>query len=815
MGMNKNNALSLTHALSLQQHPQLLTDSRAANFSEGAVFFAISGKSHDGHQYLNDLYSKGIRQFVVENESKVDLNFLAEANIFLVENSVTCLQDIASFHRNQFSIPVIGITGSNGKTIVKEWLYQLLAPDFSIVKSPKSYNSQIGVPLSVWQMGVEHNLAIFEAGISTTNEMSNLQRVIKPTIGIFTNIGPAHSEGFQSMEAKIQEKAKLFVDAEKIIYCKKHESIASFLTSNFSEEKLIGWDLLLLTDSCWLIVGDTKYEIRLPFKDSASVENLMHCIVAMLQFGISVSTIQNRIGSLVNIPMRLELKAGKNNNYLIDDTYNNDPEGLKIALQFMQQQDMKRNKVLILSEMHEIGLEPSVLYRQISTLVSKKNISIFIGIGKEIAKHKLLFPINSLFYDDVDELIEFLPNLEIKDSLLLIKGARVFQFERIVQFLAQKIHRTVLEINLNALANNLKVFRQIVKPETKIMVMVKAFAYGSGTHEIAHLLQYHKVDYLAVAYTDEGVQLREHNITLPIMVMNPSVDEFETLAKYNLEPEIYSFSILKSLVVSRQSSVNGRHSQTTNYELRTTKIHLAIDTGMHRLGFEEDNIDELCEVLSTNNIQVASVFSHLVGADGAEFDDFSEKQALLFDKIAHQIEDVLGYTFLKHLLNSAGITRHTRFQYDMVRLGIGLYGIEADGHPANFHLQNVSTLKTIISQIRSVESGESVGYSRKGFVQKDSKIATLAIGYADGYSRVFGNGNGKVWIKGKLAPIIGNVCMDMCMVDITGVEAEEGDEVTVFGENLSVEQVAKWANTISYEILTSVSERVKRVYYLD
>jgi alanine racemase len=784
---------------------QLLTDSRAANFSEGVVFFAISGKSHDGHQYLNELYSKGIRQFVVENESKVDLTFLAEATIFLVENSVTCLQDIASFHRNQFSISVIGITGSNGKTIVKEWLFQLLAPDFSIVKSPKSYNSQIGVPLSVWQMGAAHNLAIFEAGISVIDEMANLERVIKPTIGIFTNIGPAHSEGFHSMEAKIEEKAKLFVDTEKIIYCIKHESIASFLISNFPKEKLIGWNLQLTGDSCWLIVGDTQYAIQLPFKDSASIENLIHCVVVMLELGTSISIIQNRIGSLANVPMRLELKAGKNNNYLIDDTYNNDPEGLKIALQFMQQQDMKRNKVLILSEMHEIGSESSVLYKQISTLVSDKNISTFIGIGKEIAKYKQLFPTNALFYDDVDELIELLPNLGIKDSLLLIKGARVFQFERIVQFLAQKIHRTVLEINLNALANNLKVFRQMVKPETKIMVMVKAFAYGSGTHEIAHLLQYHKVDYLAVAYTDEGVQLRENNITLPIMVMNPSVDEFETLAKYDLEPEIYSISILQALVVSRQSSVN----------VQNTKVHLAIDTGMHRLGFEENQISELCFILKIHDIQVASVFSHLVGADGAEFDDFSEKQALLFDKIAHQIENELGYTFLKHLLNSAGITRHTKFQYDMVRLGIGLYGIEAEGHPTNSHLQNVSTLKTIISQIRHVESGESVGYSRKSFVQKDSKIATLAIGYADGYSRVFGNGIGKVWIKGKIAPIIGNVCMDMCMVDITGIEAEEGDEAIVFGEYLSVEQVAKWGNTISYEILTSVSERVKRVYYLD
>jgi Alr-MurF fusion protein len=787
---------------------QLLTDSRAANFSEGTVFFAISGKSHDGHQYLNELYKNGIRQFVVEDKSKVDLKFLFEANVFLVENSIKCLQDIATFHRKRFLFPVIGITGSNGKTIVKEWLYQLLSPDFSIVKSPKSYNSQIGVPLSVWQMEAEYNLAIFEAGISTSGEMSNLEHIIKPTIGIFTNVGPAHSEGFDSFEAKIKEKAILFSHSKKIIYCKNHSIIDSFLLSNFPKEKLIAWDCQLSVGNCLLTIQESKYELQLPFKDSASIENLIHCVVLMLQFGISISTIQSRIRNLVNIPMRLELKAGKNNNYLIDDTYNNDPEGLKIALQFMQQQDMKCNKVLVLSEMHQIGLESSVLYKQISALVFEKNIGIFIGIGKEITKHSRLFPANALFYEDVESLLEELPDLAIKDSLVLIKGARVFQFERIVQFLAQKIHRTVLEINLNALANNLKVFRQMVKPETKIMVMVKAFAYGSGTHEIAHLLQYHKVDYLAVAYTDEGVQLRENNIILPIMVMNPSVDEFETLAKNNLEPEIYSFSILQSFIDYCQTSV-------LNHQIHTTKVHLAIDTGMHRLGFEEGQIAELCEILKVHKIKVASVFSHLVGADGAEFDDFSEKQALLFDKIAKKIENELGYKFLKHLLNSAGITRHTQYQYDMVRLGIGLYGIEAEGHPSNFHLQNVSTLKTIISQIRNVEKGESVGYSRKSFVQKNSKIATLAIGYADGYSRVFGNGNGKVWIKGKLAPIIGNVCMDMCMADITGIEAEEGDEVIVFGENLPVEKVALIANTISYEILTSVSERVKRVYFLD
>jgi len=482
----------------------------------------------------------------------------------------------------------------------------------------------------------------------------------------------------------------------------------------------------------------------------------------------------------------------------------------------MQQQDMKRRKVVVLSEMLETGLSPNVLYSQVALLLKEKKVDFLIGVGKELEYNKGLFEPNSTFFSTTEELLEAIPTLNLSDSLLLVKGARVFRFERIVQSLAQKIHRTVLEINLNALTHNLNTFRQMLNPETKMMVTVKAFAYGSGSHEVAHLLQYHKVDYLAVAYTDEGIELRENNITLPIMVMNPSADEFYKLEKYNLEPEIYSFEILKSFI-SHQSSVVSRqeYSQLTTRNLQPNKVHLAIDTGMHRLGFEEHEIDKLCGLIKNSNVQVASVFSHLVGADESTHDTFSETQAQSFERIATKIEAELGYKFIKHLLNSAGITRLAHYQYDMVRLGIGLYGIEADEHPTNKHLQNVGTLKTVISQIREVKKGETIGYSRKGIAEQDSRIASLAIGYADGYSRAFSNGVGKVWIKGQLAPIIGNVCMDMCMIDISDINAEEGDEVIVFGEQLHATEVAKWANTISYELLTNVSERVKRVFYLD
>ncbi len=802
----------------------LVIDSRHAVPSIGAVFFAIQGQHHDGHQFLSELYPKGIRQFVVEKETPSMRTAYPNANILLVTNTILALQEIAAWHRAQYGLKVVGITGSNGKTIVKEWLYQLLSPVWSVVKSPKSYNSQVGVPLSVWQIKSEHQVGLFEAGISHPEEMSALANIIRPSLGIFTNIGPAHAEGFSSLREKIKEKALLFVDCHRILYRKEYAELDEILRQEYPKERLLCWSfvpgadwqveiqaknghLVPLKLSRMGMEGPETDDYTLPFSDDASVENVVHCILMAKQLGLPQDQIQAGILQLSTIPMRLELKAGKQECYVIDDTYNNDPEGLRIALHFMQQQAVKKNKVVILSDMLETGISPATLYASLAKVLAEKQINTLIGVGKEISQYSYYFPPSSLFFPDTDALLSQLPSLSLANSLILVKGARVFRFERIVQFLVQKIHRTVLEINLNALSHNLNVFRQMLHPSTKLMVMVKAFAYGAGSYEVAHLLQYHKVDYLAVAYTDEGVELRDHHIHIPIMVMNPSPDEFEKLVQYNLEPEIYSFRVLEALITFLATSTKG----TAEYP-----IHLAIDTGMRRLGFVEEEILPLCELLaSAPHIKVASVFSHLVGADEAQFDDFSERQAQLFLKIAQQLEQGLGYPVMKHLLNSAGITRLRRYQFDMVRLGIGLYGIETETHPESKRLQTVGTLKTVVSQMHEVKAGESVGYSRKGKVTRDSLIATIAIGYGDGYSRAFSNGVGKAMVKGHRVPVIGNVCMDMTMLDVTGIEVAEGDEVILFGKDLPVTELAKSIQTIPYEMLTNVSERVKRVFYVD
>jgi Alr-MurF fusion protein len=798
----------------------LVFDSRLATASLSSVFFAINGLNHDGHRFVSPLYQRGIRQFVIEKKEFVDLSVIPLANVLLVDDSVEALQKLAIWHRNIFPIPAIGITGSNGKTIVKEWLYQLLSPSYKVVKSPKSYNSQIGVPLSVWQIKPEHNLGIFEAGVSHMGEMERLANIIQPQIGIFTNLGPAHAEGFSSMEQKAEEKAKLFANTQTIIYRMDHVEVDKALTKRYPSEKLLSWSagetatwkvLLKQTDSSKTLLfkhnaTGVESSFQIPFGDDASVENLSHCILTMKLLAISDMLIQERIYALSNIPMRLELKAGRHNNYVIDDTYNNDPEGLRVALNFMRQQGIKKNKVVILSDMQQTGVAASILYPQIAATLQDFEISTVVGIGQEISSQRQYFPSNALFYESTEAFIAKIPHLKLADSLVLVKGARSFQFERIVNALVQKIHRTVLEVNLNALTHNLNVFRQLIKPETKMMVMVKAFAYGAGSYEVAHLLQFNKVDYLAVAYTDEGIELRENHISVPIMVMNPAVDEFDSLLKHQLEPEIYSFQILQALI----EHVN--HLATP----QTCHVHLAIDTGMHRLGFEQPDIDPLCTILKQHPwLQVVSVFSHLVGADGTEHDTFSRTQAAVFQQVCAKLEAQLGYKFIQHLLNSAGITRLPEYQFDMVRLGIGLYGIETLGHPKSNKLQNVGTLKTVISQVRQVKAGDSIGYNRKGKAERDSQIATIAIGYADGFSRAFSNGVGNAWVKGKIVPVIGNVCMDMTMLDVTGANVKEGDEVILFGKELPVEVVAKAANTIAYEILTNVSERVKRVFYAD
>lgn len=792
----------------------LLLDSRKIISASSSLFFAIKGDRHDGHRYLKDLYDQGIRQFIVERT--VDPLLFPGANILQVESSVQALQDIAAHHRSRFGFPVIGITGSNGKTIIKEWLSQLLSKDFTIVRSPKSYNSQVGVPLSVWQIDRQHTLGIFEAGISRPGEMERLEKVIQPSIGIFSNIGTAHDEGFTSRKQKISEKLRLFRNAAVLFYCADHAGIGQEVKEQLKGIQTFTWsrkggsDVVVhevRKDKGRSVVDLEHRNIRqsfiLPFSDDASIENIMHCLCVMLYYKLETPEIQSRLNALQKVAMRLELKEGVNGCFLIDDTYNNDLAGLTIAVNFLEQQQRREAKTVILSDLLESGMEEDRLYKEIAALLSKKGIGKMIGIGETISRHKDLFGPAARFYNSTDDFVKDLKQDSFRDEVILVKGARRFEFEKIVAQLQQKVHGTVLEVNLDALSANLNFYRSRLKPGTRLMVMVKASAYGSGSFEIANLLQFHRVDYLAVAYVDEGGALRENGISLPVMVMNPDRQSFDKLFQYNLEPEIYSFKIL-------QQFVDFLHQHN-----RSGKIHLKFDTGMRRLGFEEKELDDLVSLIRKDNlVQVASVFTHLAGADEELHNDFSRGQLETFARMASKAEEKLGYKVLKHALNSAGIVRFPDAHMDMVRLGIGLYGIEANGLLQE-QIQTVGTLKTIISQIKHVRAGETVGYSRKGRAEKDSRIATIAIGYADGYSRRFSNGVGKVLVNGTLCPVIGNVCMDMTMIDVSGAQAAEGDEVIIFGKELSISALAQSIGTIPYEILTNVGERIKRVFYTE
>ncbi|MBL7848748.1 MAG: bifunctional UDP-N-acetylmuramoyl-tripeptide:D-alanyl-D-alanine ligase/alanine racemase [Cyclobacteriaceae bacterium] len=781
----------------------LVTDSRKPVISEASVFFAIRGERHDGHRYLMELYRMGLRQFVVE--SAVNVSAMPEANVVEVDSTLTALQQLAIHHRSQFTIPVVGITGSNGKTTIKEWLFQVLSPDIRVIKNPGSYNSQIGVPLSVWGMNESHNLAIFEAGISTTGEMEKLKAIIQPTIGIFTNLGTAHSEGFYSIQEKGNEKARLFKDCKLTLYCNDHplveESLRRIdiptLSWGFNEKADIRVERLEPT-RFRITLTDQSFELILPFQDPSMQENAFHVVAFMIYQGYPPVVIQERISHLRAVPMRLELKQGVHRSLLIDDSYNNDLAGLKISLDFLYSQQKSR-KVLILSDLLQSGLEEDQLIKRIDSLL-KSDLTSFIGVGPVLSKYHDTFP-HGQFFPSTDAFLNQLDLAQFADSAVLIKGARPFQFERVVRRLQRKAHGTVMEINLTAMVHNLNYFKSRLKPETKIMAMVKAFAYGSGSEEVANLLQFHRVDYLGVAFADEGVELRKNNITLPIMVMNPSEESFDVMLQHHLEPEVYSLRLFHALL----EFLSGR----------PCSIHLKIDTGMRRLGFVPEDLEEVESLLKQNrHIRVASIFSHLSGADESTHDAFSDNQAKEFIAIADRLEKVLGYRPLRHLLNSPGILRFPQYQFDMVRLGIGLYGIDPT-EQGTASLQPVVTLKTIISQIKHAKPGDTIGYGRRGKVSSASTIATLAIGYADGFSRRFSNGNGNVLIHGKLAPVKGNVCMDMTMVDITGIPAKEGDEAIIFGPGLPLQQVAQWIETIPYEILTSTSDRVKRVFFAE
>jgi alanine racemase len=813
----------------------LLTDSRQLNFAARTLFFALRGEHHDGHHFLSYLYQRGVREFVVERSGltptlKAQLQKWPDATVWVVSNSLAALQNLVARHRQQFSLPVVGITGSNGKTTVKEWLSQLLSPSERVVASPKSYNSQIGVPLSVWQLNDSHTVALFEAGLSRPHEMEYLQPIIDPNIGIFTNIGSAHDEGFRSRKQKIAEKLRLFTHAETLIYRKDYREIEEEInvilrhvnptlhtlawgTSHDSEVQIRytkGEHSTVIQVTGTL--GEHHFETN--FRNEATLENLTHCLVFLLNFGLEPSVIQERIRTLRPVSMRLQLKEGIHHSYVIDDTYNNDLQGITIALNFLDQQDTRSRKAVVLSDVLQSGQPAPELYGTIAQLLREKKIDVFVGIGAEMMRQATLFGVpERYFFHDTSTFLQEFPLSTVADSVVLVKGARTFQFEKIVHRLQQKVHGTVLEINLDAVTHNLNFYRNKAGAQTKIMVMVKAFAYGSGSTEVASLLQFHRVDYLAVAYADEGVVLRQNGITLPIMVMNPAQGTFDTLWEYRLEPEIYSRKILGDWITFVESrSVKSGHNPPPPIE-EVPGMHLKLDTGMHRLGFVENDYEWLHEQLTKHpRLRVHSVFSHLVGADEGELNTFSRQQYERFLRGATQLEEALGYPVIKHLLNSAGIVRFPEYRLDMVRLGVGLYGLEASGQEQR-HLQTVGTLKTTISQIKHVKAGETVGYGRRGLLTRDTVVGTLALGYADGYDRGLGNGVGRVWVSGALCPTLGNVCMDMTMVDLTEVAAQEGDEVIVFGAEVPITDLAQRIGTIPYEILTGVGERVKRVFF--
>jgi alanine racemase len=817
----------IIHAKYLQKREDslienLITDSRKLLFPQTTVFFSLTGYGRSGNTFIKSLYEKGLRNFIVENTfSASEMEVCKDANFLQVDNGMVALQNLAKYHRHQFHFPVIGLTGSNGKTIVKEWLYQLLSDDYNIVRSPKSYNSQVGVPLSVWRMNERNTLGIFESGISQINEMENLQKIIDPEIGIITSIGSAHNEGFVNMEEKINEKLLLFKNSNTIIYCKDEplltSAIDTFIKAKnnqltpFTWSKKTAADLFIKrvdkndeTTEISCAFKNHNFSYIIPFTDEASINNTITCCCTLLALKIEPNVIAERMLHIRPLAMRLELKQGINNCSIINDAYSADLQSLSISLDFLDQQRQHEKRTVILSDFLQSGNNIKTLYDNIATALTNKNIQHFIGIGPEISLHASSFSFikQTNFYPSTEAFLQTISDHHFKDEIILLKAARVFQFEKISAVLEKKAHETILEINLNALRHNLKVYKQLLQPNVKVMAMVKAFSYGSGSFEIANVLQHVGVDYLAVAYTDEGVDLRKAGITLPIMVMNPEDSGFENIINYNLEPEIFSFTILHAFI-----------DYLKNKKLKDFPIHIKIDTGMHRLGFEENEMNDLGKILLDNNaILVKSVFSHLAGSDGAMHDTFTNHQTDLFLKASGYIEQTIGYSFIKHISNSSAIYRFPQLQMDMVRLGIGLYGLDSSPFIQN-RLQPVATLKTTISQIKHIKKGESIGYSRKGIAQQDTRTATVRIGYADGYPRILSNGKGKMFIDGNPAPVIGNICMDMTMLDITGIEAKEGDEVVVFGEEPTVTNIANWADTISYEILTNISQRVKRVYY--
>ena len=770
----------------------LLTDSRSLCFPEATLFFAIKTERNDGHKYIDDLYRSGVRNFVIEKLPEEYAVIYPDANFLMVPSTLKALQRLAERHRDEFDIPIIGITGSNGKTIVKEWLYQLLMPTRVVTRSPRSYNSQIGVPLSVWLLDERTEIGLFEAGISMPGEMAALSGIIQPTIGIITNIGQAHQENFGSMDEKCREKMRLFHDAKVVFYNADDETIKANIGMLKCEK-----------------VPFHPYEGEMPFIDRASKENAGACAAVARYLGLTDKEIADGMRRLEPVAMRLEVKQGQHGCILINDSYNSDINSLDIALDFMQRrQDTSHGgqlpETLILSDIYQSGVAQETLYGEVSTLVKERGVQKIIGIGEQISQQKDVFDIaEKYFFESTSDFIDSEVFDNLHDEIILIKGARKFGFDHITELLEQKVHETILEVNLNAVVDNLNFYRSFLRPETKMVCMIKADGYGSGAVEIAKTLQEHRVDYLAVAVADEGVTLRKAGITSNIMIMNPEMTSFKTMFDYELEPEVYSFRLLEALIrAARKEGITGY------------PVHIKLDTGMHRLGFNpKEDMPRLIDRLQHQKaLTPRSVFSHFVGSDSDDFDNFSAMQFRLFDEASSQLQAAFTHKILRHIDNSAGIEHFPERQLDMCRLGIGLYGVDSRD---NRILHNVCTLKTTILQLRKVPKEETVGYSRRGVLTRDSVIAAIPIGYADGLNRHLGRGKCYCLVNGKPAPYIGNICMDVAMIDVTGIDCREGDTVEIFGDHLPVTVLSDAIDTIPYEVLTGISNRVKRVYFQD
>ena len=802
----------------------LLTDSRSLCFPEETLFFALKTARNDGHRYIQDLYNRGVRQFVVEQVPEHFDTLYPEANFLRVPHTLAALQRLAERHRDEFDLPIVGITGSNGKTMVKEWLYQLLLPSQRIVRSPRSYNSQIGVPLSVWLLNEQTEVGIFEAGISQPGEMMALRDIIQPTIGVLTSLGAAHQENFRSMEEKCMEKLELMHDTEAMVYCSDNDIVSRCIRRmNYKGEK-ISWstcdeqaslfvkEIKPLTSQSSVFSTQVTYIYKdeencfvIPFIDQASIEDCITCAAVALHLGLTPADLADRMPKLEPVAMRLEVKEGQRGCILINDSYNSDINSLDIALDFMNRRHSQLAKhTLILSDMYQSGMTPDKLYAQVSELAVKRGINKFIGIGAELTAQADKIQIaDKQFFADVNHFLGSDAFSGLRNEMILLKGARQFGFDQITEQLEQKVHETILEVNLNAVVENLNFYRSFMKPETKMVCMIKADAYGAGAVEIAKTLQEHRVDYLAVAVADEGVTLRKAGITANIMIMNPEMTAFKTMFDYDLEPEVYSFRLLDALIkAARKEGITG------------WPVHIKLDTGMHRLGFDpEQDMDELIDRLTHQQAVIPrSVFSHFVGSDSDDFDNFSTLQFKRFEMGSQKLQAAFSHKILRHIDNSAGIEHFPDRQLDMCRLGLGLYGIDSrDNHILN----TVSTLKTTILQMHQVPKSETVGYSRKGKLDRDSVIAAIPIGYADGLNRRLGNRHCYCLVNGQKAEYVGNICMDVALIDVTDIPCQEGDQVEIFGEHLPVTVLSDVLETIPYEVLTGISNRVKRVYFQD